>query len=98
MIRPSEALGVYSDAADPATAARFGHMEDTFREKLLDAMRHEDVTLKRYIDKNRLEDWCRTALEGAERAVQAEMDRLTQMQGSDAVGRLKWKLFGARSA
>ncbi|CAK7213359.1 hypothetical protein SCUCBS95973_001777 [Sporothrix curviconia] len=98
MIRPSDALGVYVDAADAATAARFGHMEDTFREKLLDAMRHEDTVLKRYIDKNRLEDWCHTAKEGAEKAVQAEMDRLTEMQGSDAVGRLKWKLFGARGA
>ncbi|CAK7205072.1 hypothetical protein SEUCBS139899_007837 [Sporothrix eucalyptigena] len=98
MVNPSDALGVYSDASDPATAARFGHMEDTFREKLLDAMRHEDTLLKRYIDKSRLEDWCRTAVEGAEKAVQGEMDRLTEMQGSDAVGRLKWKLFGSRSA
>ena len=98
MIKPSEALGVYSDAADPATAARFGHMEDTSREKLLDAMRHEDTLLRRYIDKSRLEEWCRTAKEGAEKAVQAEMDRLTEMQSSDAVGRLKWKLFGPRSA
>ncbi|KAL1903283.1 hypothetical protein Sste5346_000568 [Sporothrix stenoceras] len=98
MIKPSEALGVYTDASDPATASRFGHMEDTAREKLLDAMRHEDTALRKYIDKSRLEDWCGTAKEGAERAVQAEMDRLTEVQGSDAVGRLKWKLFGSRSA
>jgi nuclear pore complex protein Nup133 len=98
MVKPSEALGVYSDAADPATAARFGHMEDMAREKLLDAMRHEDAVLRKYIDKSRLEDWCGTAKEGAERAVQAEMDRLTEMQGSDAAGKLKWKLFGPRSA
>ncbi|CAK7564960.1 MAG: hypothetical protein SEPTF4163_002866 [Sporothrix epigloea] len=80
LIKPADALGVYSDMADPATAARFGHMEDTSREKLLDAMRYEDTLLKRYMDKNRLEDWCHTAVEGAGKAVQAEMDRLTEMQ------------------
>ncbi|CAK7262993.1 hypothetical protein SEPCBS119000_000257 [Sporothrix epigloea] len=97
MIKPSDALGVYTDMADPATAARFGHMEDTSREKLLDAMRYEDTLLKRYMDKYRLEDWCHAAVEGAGKAVQAEMDRLTEMQGSDTGGRLKWKASAARS-
>ncbi|KJR81017.1 nuclear pore complex protein Nup133 [Sporothrix schenckii 1099-18] len=98
MVKPSEALGVFSDAADVATTARFGHMEDTAREKLADAMCHEDTLLRRYIDKSRLEDWSRTAKEGAERAMQTEMDRLTELQGSESVGRLKWNLFGPRSA
>lgn len=99
MLPPSAVLGVYTDAADAATAARFGHMEDTFREKLLDVMRHEDAVLRRYMDKNRLEDWCRTAKEGAEKAVQAEMDRLTEMQGADvAAGQHTWKLLGPHGA
>ena len=96
VVKPSEALGVYSDAEDPATASRFSSMDDTFREKLVDAMRQEDTMLRRYIEKNRLEDWCRTAVDGAKKAVDAEMDRLTGTQGTDVVGRLKWKLFGSR--
>ncbi len=87
---------MYTDAADAATAARFGDMDETFRERLLDAMRHEDAVLRRYIDKSRLEAWCRTAVEGAEKAVQAELDRLTEVRGSEVVRRLQWKLFGPR--
>lgn len=101
MIKPSEALGVYTDGGDPATAARFANMEDTFREKLLDAMRQEDAVVRRYIDKCRLDEWCRAAVEAAEKACQAEVDRLTG--GREAVtgpvaqpnGR---KLFGGRSS
>lgn len=85
VIKPSEALGVYTDSDEAATAARFANMENTFRERLLDAMRYEDSLLRRYIDKSRLEEWCRAAVEGAEKACQTEVERLAAGQDGAVV-------------
>ncbi|OAA53242.1 nuclear pore complex subunit [Niveomyces insectorum RCEF 264] len=99
VVKPSDALGVYTDATEPATVSRFGNMEDTSWDKLLDAMRQEDTVLRRYIEKSRLDDWCRTATECAEKACQAEMDRLTKkVQRPEAAGLLKWKLSNLHSS
>ncbi|EFW99179.1 nuclear pore complex subunit [Grosmannia clavigera kw1407] len=101
VVKPSEALGVYTDGGDPATTARFANLEDAFREKMLDAMRQEDTLLRRYIDKCRLDDWCRAAVEAAEKACQAEVDRLTvDREGAKApVAQANGKkLFGERSS
>lgn len=90
VVKPSEALGVYSDADDAATVSRFSSMEDTFREKLIEAMRQEDTLLRRYIEKSRLDDWCHTAIDVAAKAVDAEMDRLT----GQGLPLIKGKLLG----
>ncbi|KAL2128685.1 hypothetical protein VTI74DRAFT_8834 [Chaetomium olivicolor] len=82
--KPSDCLGVFVDSLD----RRWDSMDDSFRNKMLDAMRWEDKLLKSYIDKAQLDAWYRTTRECAEKTVAEAYDRLTaQRKGSvDVVG------------
>lgn len=64
---PQEALGAFTEHLD----RRFREMGTEFQSKLLDGMKWEDKLLKQYLDKNRLAEWLRTALEHAQREVGA---------------------------
>ena len=50
-------------------------MEKSFRERIADAMRWEDATLRKNIDKYRLEEWALSTDEVAREAVDGFMDR-----------------------
>lgn len=52
-------------------------MDDSFRNKLMDAMKAEDAKLKTYIDKARLDEWYKTTLEAAENTVALVYGRMT---------------------
>ncbi len=65
---------MYTETLDP----RFGEMEESFRDKMLESMKWEDSTLRRYIEKNRLEEWYRTVVDAAEKRCRDELDILTQ--------------------
>ncbi|GAB1316269.1 Non-repetitive/WGA-negative nucleoporin C-terminal-domain-containing protein [Madurella fahalii] len=101
-VRPSEALGVFTESLD----RRFDNMDDSFRSKLLDAMRWEDGRLRTFVDKHQLEAWYRTTRECAEKTVAVAYDRLTaakaqrQQQLQQAVngnGSAKVRLFAAEN-
>ncbi|KAK1775827.1 Non-repetitive/WGA-negative nucleoporin C-terminal-domain-containing protein [Copromyces sp. CBS 386.78] len=79
-IKPSDALGVYTDSLD----RRFDGMDDSFRHKLMDAMKAEDVKLKTYIDKARLDEWFKTTLEAAENTVALVYGRMTAKKAAAA--------------
>jgi nuclear pore complex protein Nup133 len=70
VMRPSESLGVYTDHLD----RRFNDMDDTFRNRLIEAMKQEDVKLRTFIEKHQLDAWHRTVLEEAEKSVAREYD------------------------
>ncbi|KAL7936644.1 Non-repetitive/WGA-negative nucleoporin C-terminal domain-containing protein [Trichoderma chlorosporum] len=59
---PQDALGAFSEHLDH----RFHDFEAGMRTKLIDAMHHEDKLLTQYIEKHRLTEWERTALEAAQ--------------------------------
>lgn len=67
---PKEAIGAFSEELD----RRFRDIGADFQAKLVDGMKAEDKTLKTYIDKHRLGDWVRTALEAAQAEVAASAD------------------------
>lgn len=69
-MKPSESLGVYTDHLD----RRFNDMDDTFRNRLIDGMKQEDVKLRTFIEKHQLDAWHRTVLEEAEKSVAREYD------------------------
>jgi nuclear pore complex protein Nup133 len=71
-------VGVFTDRVD----RRFVDMDETFRNKLLDAMKWEDSKLRPYIEKHQLDSWHRTVLEEAERTVAREYDLQTQAQAA----------------
>ena len=79
-IKPSDALGVYTDSLD----RRFDGMDDSFRHKLMDAMKAEDSKLKTYIDKARLDEWYKTTLEAAENTVALVYGRMTAKRAAAA--------------
>ncbi|KAK3381272.1 Non-repetitive/WGA-negative nucleoporin C-terminal-domain-containing protein [Podospora didyma] len=72
-VKPSDALGVFTDSLD----RRFDKMDDTFRHRLLDAMKWEDAKLKEYIEKARLDEWYLTTRRVVEYTVANEYDRIT---------------------
>ncbi|KAL5629536.1 hypothetical protein BROUX41_001142 [Berkeleyomyces rouxiae] len=55
-LKPSEVLGVFTDATD----RRFADMEQAYQDKLMGAAAWEDSVLKGYMDKHRLEHWAHT--------------------------------------
>lgn len=59
---PKEALGAFTEHVD----RRFRDFEAGMRTKLIDAMHYEDKLLNQCIEKNRLTEWVRTALEAAQ--------------------------------
>lgn len=79
-IKPSDCLGVYTDTLD----RRFDGFDDSFRHKLMDAMKVEDVKLKTFIDKARLDEWYKTTLEAAENTVALVYGRITAKKAAAA--------------
>jgi nuclear pore complex protein Nup133 len=79
--RPSDALGAYTDGLD----RRFGDMDKPFKDKVVATMKWEDTTLRKYIDKARLENWVRSAAEAAEATMEAVVDQET-IAGAQANG------------
>ncbi|KAI0472946.1 Non-repetitive/WGA-negative nucleoporin C-terminal-domain-containing protein [Xylariaceae sp. FL0804] len=77
-LMPSEAAGVYTDTLD----RRFESMEKGYREKVLEAMRWEDSTLCKHIEKHRLDQWAKETRKFAEEAVDEEFDKTTAVQSS----------------
>ena len=71
---PLEALGVYTDRVD----RRFGDMDKGFQDKLAEAMKWEDATLKKYLDKHRLAKWLQSTAETAEQEVRMIADEATR--------------------
>lgn len=65
---PQDALGAFTEHVD----RRFHDFEAGMKTKLIDAMNHEDKLLNQYIEKNRLTEWIRTALEVAQNQVKEE--------------------------
>lgn len=53
-------------------------MDKPFKDKLVAAMKWEDTTLRKYIDKARLESWLRSASEDAEDVVARVADEETK--------------------
>ncbi|KAH6609688.1 hypothetical protein Trco_003034 [Trichoderma cornu-damae] len=70
---PKDALGAFTEHLD----CRFRDFEAGMRTKLIDAMHHEDKLLTQCIEKNRLTEWLRTALEAAQ-AQHAKEERMKQ--------------------
>ncbi|KAK5987126.1 Nuclear pore protein [Cladobotryum mycophilum] len=64
---PKEALGAFSEHLD----RRFHDFEASMQTRLIEAMHMEDDILVKYIEKNRLAEWLRTALEAARIEVEA---------------------------
>ncbi|KAK3492472.1 Non-repetitive/WGA-negative nucleoporin C-terminal-domain-containing protein [Neurospora hispaniola] len=79
-IKPSDALGVYTDSLD----RRFDDTDASYRNKLMDAMKAEDAKLKTYIDKARLDEWYKTTLEAAENTVAIVYGRMTAKKAAAA--------------
>lgn len=65
---PKEALGAFAEELD----RRYREIGTDFQSKMIDGMKAEDKTLKQYIDKHRLSDWVRTALETAQSEIAAQ--------------------------
>ncbi|KAK3937905.1 Non-repetitive/WGA-negative nucleoporin C-terminal-domain-containing protein [Diplogelasinospora grovesii] len=81
-VKPSDALGVFTESLD----RRFNDLDDSFRNKLLDAMKWEDAKLRSFIEKSQVEAWYRTTLEAAERTVAHAYNRLTAAKEVEANG------------
>lgn len=75
ILTPVEAQGVFTDPAEE----RFGSSSDdpALIEKRAEAMRWEDTTLKKFIDKNQLGRWAAAAYEAADRAARFQTDKAT---------------------
>ena len=71
LVKPSEALGVFTESLNPA----FQNVEDV--DKLIEAMKWEDTTLRKFVDKTRLDNWHRTIVEAAEKRCQTNLDEET---------------------
>jgi nuclear pore complex protein Nup133 len=67
---PRDALGAFTEQLD----RRFRDFDASMRTKLIDCMHHEDKLLTQHIEKHRLTEWLRTALEAA----QAQHDKEKQ--------------------
>jgi nuclear pore complex protein Nup133 len=84
---PKDALGAFTEHVD----RRFHDFEAGMKTKLIDAMHQEDKLLNQCIEKNRLTEWVRTALEVA----QAQHNKEEQMkQSAIAPMELPVSLFG----
>lgn len=70
---PSEAAGVYTESLD----RRFENLDQSYREKLLEAMRWEDNNLRKHVDKHRLDQWAKDTRKLAEDAVDQQFDQKT---------------------
>jgi hypothetical protein len=79
IVKPSDALGVFTDTLD----ARFDNMEDSYRARMREAMRAEDKVLRAYVDKAQLESWYAATLEAAEMTVARELDEVTAQGAGD---------------
>ena len=70
---PSEAAGVYTEDLD----RRWDKFDQSYQDKLLEAMRWEDNNLRKHIEKHRLEDWAKDSRKFAEQAVDEQFDYQT---------------------
>ncbi len=61
-------------------------MDDSFRSKLVDAMKSEDSKLKEFIGKAQLEAWYRTTRDCAEKTVAHALDRITKAKEASKNG------------
>ena len=75
-------MGAYTDGLD----RRFNDMDKPFKDKLVAAMKWEDTTLRKYLDKARLESWFRSASEDAEDIVARLADEETKAGAAHANG------------
>lgn len=87
-VKPSDALGVYTETLD----RRFVDMDESFQNKLLDAMKADDTKLRAYIEKHQLESWYLETKEQAEKTVAIAYDRFTESESkpSGPNGLLAW--------
>ncbi|CAI4215088.1 unnamed protein product [Parascedosporium putredinis] len=69
-LNPSECLHVYSNEFD----RRFKDVDKSFQDKLVDAMKWEDVQLRRYLDKSRLVEWAQSTEREARDMVNGLLD------------------------
>ncbi|KAL6856483.1 Non-repetitive/WGA-negative nucleoporin C-terminal domain-containing protein [Trichoderma novae-zelandiae] len=87
---PKDALGAFTEQLDH----RFRDFDASMRAKLIDCMHHEDKLLTQHIEKHRLTEWLRTALE----AVQAQHDKEKQeAENAIAPMNLGAPLFGGNT-
>lgn len=77
---PQDALGAFTEHLD----RRFQDFEAAMRTKLIDSMLNEDKLLIQCVEKNRLTEWLRTALEAA----QAQHNKEAQMKQQNTVSLL----------
>lgn len=68
---PKDALGAFTEHVD----RRFHDFEAGMKTKLIDAMNQEDKLLNQFIEKNRLTEWVRTALEVAQNQIKEEQKK-----------------------
>ncbi|QBZ56916.1 hypothetical protein PoMZ_01834 [Pyricularia oryzae] len=82
LVAPSDALGVYTDGLD----RRFESMEETVKQKLIEAMAWENTELNKYITKCRLDHWHQTTVREAARMVDVDLDKTTAEGAAQANG------------
>ncbi|KOS20197.1 Nucleoporin [Escovopsis weberi] len=97
-LAPAEALGAFTGHLD----RRFRDFETGTQRRLLEAMQYEDQSLTKYIDKSRLAEWLRTALEAAHTELEtlredgkAAADALAQEDRQQHEGVPSSEAFGA---
>lgn len=73
VIKPSAALGAFTERLDPRHDIR----EENFRAKLLEAMKWEDNRLRGFVEKNQLDAWHLTIIAEADRTVAEEFSKQT---------------------
>lgn len=84
ILTPDEALGVFTDANEEP----FGNEENepSLLEKRADAMRWEDTTLKKSLEKHQLGRWAAAAFEAADRNLRFHDDGANGVNGNYANG------------
>ena len=72
LVRPSDALGVYTQGDLPR-----GHTADDLSDKLKEAMKWEDSNLRKNLEKNQLAKWAAAAKQIGEQNVVLQLDKTT---------------------
>ncbi|EGS20018.1 putative nuclear pore complex protein [Thermochaetoides thermophila DSM 1495] len=83
-LKPSDCLGVYTEPEQ--LDSRFAAMDDSFRGKLVEAMRAEDRLLRGFVEKAQLDEWWRATRETAERMVGVAAQKGHRRVNSGSVG------------
>lgn len=82
LVAPSDALGVYTEELD----RRFESMEESVKQKLIEAMNWENTELNKYIAKCRIDHWYQTTVREAGRMVEVDLDKTTADGAAQANG------------